>query len=171
VSKETLALRALVLRLLADRVKAADTVNREAITREFKPKDREVIWLPLDGVDVEVGHVRRDQGAVTASVSSMGELIDWVEANYPGEVEEWRPAAVTRVRPAFLTVLLAAAKDHGVPVDDNGLAIDGVEVSAGDPRTVVVPAKSDGAAVALLEMLRSDRFALQSLIQLPPVPE
>ena len=167
MSKETLALRALALRLIADRLKTADTANREAIADEFKPKDREVIWLPLDGVDVEIGHVRRDKGVVTASVSSMTELIDWVEANYPSEVEEWAPAPVTRVRPAFLTALLAAAKDHGAPVWDTGEVIDGVTVTTGDPKTVVVPAKTDEATEALLDMLRNDRWALQSLIELP----
>jgi hypothetical protein len=171
VSQETLALRALALRLLSDRVRAADTQNRDAIAAEFGLKDRKVVWLPLDGVDVEVGHVRRDKGAVTVSVTGMGELIDWVEANHPTEVEEWAPAPVTRVRPAFLTALLAAVKAAGAPVDGNGEVIPGVEVGVGDPKTVVVPAKTDEATVALLELLRHDRFALQSLIELPPAGE
>jgi hypothetical protein len=165
--QDTLALRALALRLLSDRLKHADTANRDAIAAEYSVKDRKVVWLPLDGQDVEVGHVRRDKGIVTATVVGMTELIDWVQATYPGEVEEYQPAPVTRVRPGFLNRLLAMVKDNGAPVTDDGELIPGVTVQLGDPKTVVVSAKTIDAEAALVEQFRRDPYALQSLLQLP----
>lgn len=167
MSKETLALRALAFRLLQQRVKHADDANRAAIADDFKVKDREVVWLDLDGEPVEVGHVRRDKGTITASVVDMGELIDWCEQNYPSEVEEYQPAPVTRVRPAFLSKLLADAKANGAAITAEGEPIPGVEVAAGEPKTVVVMAKTLEAEAALVEQFRRDPLAMQSLLELP----
>lgn len=171
MSKETLALRALALRLLNDRLKQADTTNRAAIAAEYRVKDRAAVWLPLNGQDVEVGHVRRDAGTVVAEVTSMTELIDWCEANAPTEVEEYAPAPVTRVRPAFLTALLANAKSNGAAVAEDGEVIPGIDVRTGDPRTVVMPAKSGDGVAALMEAIRSDPAALGSLLGELPAGE
>jgi hypothetical protein len=157
-------MRALALKLLADRVKQADTANRSAITSAFKIKDREVAWLPLNGQDVEIGQVRRDQGTVGATVTNMGELLGWVEANYPTEVEEYTPAAYTRIRPSFLAALLADAKSNKAPVDRNGEVIPGIDVAVGDPKTVVVAAKTPEAEAALMAAIVADPGALSSLL-------
>lgn len=167
MSKDVLALRALAFRLLQQRVKHADEANRAAIADDFKVKDREVVWLDLDGQQVEVGHVRRDKGTVTASVVDMGELIDWCAQNYPTEVEEYQPAPVTRVRPSFLAKLLADAKANGAAVTAEGEPIPGIGVEAGDAKTVVVMAKTAEAEAALVEQFKRDPLAMQSLLELP----
>jgi len=168
--RTTLAMRSLAFRLIQDRLKDADSENRRAVAEAFPVKDRAVVWLPLNGEDVEVGHVRKDPGSKTASVVSMTELIDWCEANYPTEVEEYQPAPVTRVRPAFLDKLLAQAKADGAAVDPRtGEVVPGIDVRQGDPKILVVGGKTNEAKAALVEALRSDPYALQSLLQLPAV--
>ena len=162
--QEVLALRALSLRLLADRLKLADSVNRAQITDGFNVKDRKVAWLPLDGVPVEIGHVRRDPGSTTATVTDMGALIDWCEQNAPTEVEEYAPAPVTRVRPAYLSALLDAAKKTGAAVTGDGEVIPGIDVTVGDPRTVVKPAGTLEAEAALMAAIVADPAALGSLL-------
>lgn len=165
---DTLALRALALRLLADRVKAADAANRADICGTYRVKNREVVWLPLNGIDVEIGQVRLDKGAVSASVVNMGDLIDWCEQNYPSEVEEYAPAPVTRVRPAFLTRLLADAKAAGAAVDGaTGEVVPGITVATGDPGVKVVPVRAPDAEAALMTLIATDPFALGSLLALP----
>lgn len=161
---DVLALRALSLRLLADRVKQADTTNRAQIEDWFAVKDRKVAWLPLDGQKVEIGHVRRDPGSVSAVVVNMGELIDWCEQNAPTEVEEYAPAPVTRVRPAYLSALLDAAKKQGAAVSPDGEVIPGIRVTTGDPRTVVKPAGTVEAEAALMAAIAADPNALGSLL-------
>lgn len=122
------ALKVAVLSVLADKVKAALMDAREEQAAAMKD-------VGADGVNVElpdgsrVAKITLVAGRSSARVADEEELMAWVGANHPGEIE-----TVTRVRPAFVNQLLADTCAAGSPVDvDTGELIPGIGVTKGEP--------------------------------------
>ena len=84
---------------------------------------------PKDRNGLKIASIVRSSGRTTAGVASESKAVAWAQASYPTEVE-----TITRVRPAFLSALLEAAKKAGVGVDPRtGELLDWITVAEGDP--------------------------------------
>lgn len=113
-----LARDVLVLKALAERVTAADKATRRSVLDDGDPGDRTAAKLP-DGT--VIGTVAIARGRLAAKVTDAAALLAHVKETAPTEVQ-----TVEQIRPAFLTKLLAAARDHGE-------VIPGIELAEGDP--------------------------------------
>ena len=114
------ALRAAVLKTLADEVETALATTKQAVVAglEDSSTDRAVARLP-DGT--KVASLPLSGGEARARVTDPDALLAWMEANRPDEV-------VKTVRPDTVKALLAAANKDGHAVDDvTGEAIPGIE--------------------------------------------
>lgn len=165
-----LALRALALRLLAERVREADSANRAAAVAEMAVTERKPVELPdpttLSGKRL-VGSLSIARGAVSAVLTDEQAFTAWMRANYPDEV-----VTVTRdqVRPGTQAAFLAHCKTAEAPVDSRtGEVIPGVEIRTGSPTPRVVPEKDDAAVALLIDAIRSDPDALYSLVGLTEI--
>jgi hypothetical protein len=159
-----LTLRALILRLLRDRIVEHEAANRAALSLAMGVGDRKTVQLPSDDEqDVPVGYATYAKGSTTAYVVDDAKFLAWVQANYPHEVE-----TVSRVRPAFQRVVLDASKKFGAPMAPDGtLDVPGVYVRTGEPQLRIVPDKGDGAQLALIGAVRDDRTLLSDLLDVP----
>lgn len=134
------ALDLLVLKELASRVAAADKQLRAQAGAEWEPGDRLTVKIG----DQKIGTVTMADGRVTARITDTKALLAWVKANYPSEVH-----TVEEIRPAFVTKLLADAKDDGEPVDrKTGAPVPGIEVGTGDPYITTSAEKAAAAVIA-----------------------
>lgn len=138
------ALRLTALRVLKDLLKEADDADREAVAAEWIVGDR------LAGAigRKPVGHVQLKNGAVGAAVDNKAAFEAWVKENRPDEMETV-VTTVTRVRPAYQSAVLTAAKQKGVAVTAEGMEIPGITVETADP--VVAVTLADDA----LEVVRA----------------
>ncbi|WP_157251073.1 hypothetical protein [Nonomuraea typhae] len=139
MSPKEQALRLAVVRVLKDLLAAADAGDREQVAAEWLPGDR------LGGAinRQAVGHVQLKNGTKTASVTDPKAFENWVTLNRP---EEWETITTTRVRPAYLSAVLDAAKKTGDAVTSDGEPIPGITVKTGDP-TVAVTLANDAHQV------------------------
>lgn len=152
--KET-ALRVAVLATLTDKVKATLAQAR----REQADAMGEV---GAAGVNVELADGRRVAkvalvaGRVSAQVADEKDLLEWVQANYPDQVE-----TVVRVRDGFRQRLLTDAANKGAPVDPvTGEVVPGIGIRTGAPyvstsglqRDVIEAAWRDGS-IQLLDFV------------------
>jgi hypothetical protein len=140
-----LAVRAVALKLLGDRVSAASARVKADLAAELTVGDRKTAAL-TDGT--AVGSVTYAKGRVTARVVNPNALADWVADNFPDEVQP-------QVRPAFLTAILDASKRAGQPMTPDGtLDVPGVVVGASEPYLTVRP--DPAATDALVEAVRAN---------------
>ncbi|MEV0968477.1 hypothetical protein [Microtetraspora glauca] len=133
------ALRLVVIRVLKDILGAADDTDRAGVRTDWTVGDRLTATLAAE----PVGAVQLRKGTIRPQVTDAGAFEAWVMANRP---DEWETVTttVTRVRPAYVTAVLAAAKKTGVAVTKDGEEIPGITVAAGDP-TVAVTLTEDAA--------------------------
>lgn len=120
-----------------------------------------------------VGHVQLKNGTTQATVTDPKAFEGWVTTHKP---DEWETVTttVTRVRPAYLSAVLGAAKKTGLAVTSDGEEIPGITVATGDPTVAVTLAEDAEALVRaawesgeLWELLGGLLPALDS----PPVAE
>jgi hypothetical protein len=95
-----------------------------------------------------LGTVSIRKGRVTAKVTDLDALTEWVENHHPEHI-----VTVTSVRPAYVSVLLKQAQDAGAPVDKTGEVIPGVSVTEGEP--YLATTLTNGAAKVVLAAVRS----------------
>lgn len=141
-----LAVQAVALRVLADKVTQRASEVRAALAEALDPGDRKTAALD-DGT--KVGTVTYTSAAWSARVTDPKAFADWVAAHYPTEVE-------VTVRPAFRDAVLRASKQACVPMTPDGqLDVPGVQVTKGDPYVAVRP---DPAALpALVDAIRANQ--------------
>jgi hypothetical protein len=166
---EAAARRAIAFGLIQDRIKTADTMNRQDLQQGMVVTDRKAVVLPLQGVPTVVGSVTLAKGAVYASVTDEAALLEWAETNRPDAVT----VVTTKVLAPWLRdELLAVAKRDGDAVDANGELIPGITVREGSPTVKVIRDKSDGAQAAVLSALFADGAAgLRAMLALEAGPE
>lgn len=133
------ALRLVVVRVLKDLLKAADDGDRAQVRTDWSTGER------LAGVigGETVGYVQLKHGPAGAAVTDRAAFEAWVTTHRP---DEWETVTttVTRIRPAYESAVLAAAKKAGLAVTAAGEEIPGVTVAVGEPQVAVTLA--DGAA-------------------------
>jgi hypothetical protein len=161
------ALRLAVVRVLGDRVKAAEMECKAALWDAMATGERWAAQLP-DGT--VVGWVPKVRGATYATVTNPEEFVRWVAREHPTEVEtEVIPAQPERtvhtVRPAFEKRLLQQWKELGVAVDLNGEEVPGVRVSQGDP--IVKVEVTAAGPVAVTAAWASGALSVADVLALP----
>lgn len=125
-----LSVRAVALRVLADRVKEAAERNKRALAQAMDVGDRKTAVLD-DGTNV--GAISYANGSRQVRVVDEHAFTEWVLANYPDEI-------VPQVRASFRDSLFGRVRDAGAPVDPaTGEVIPGVEAGRGDPYITVKP--------------------------------
>lgn len=140
MTREELAVRLVVTRVLKEILAAADSEDRKAAAA-WAPGDR--LGAVLCG---EVaGHTQVRNGAVKAAVTDPEAFKAWVSQNRPGEIEF---LSSVRVRPAYQSAILTAAKRDGVAVSTDGEEIPGVTVTQGEPTLTVTLTEDASALVA-----------------------
>jgi hypothetical protein len=150
VSIEDLARRAVVERVVADKVKASQADTKAALMDAMEVGDRKVAKIG----DTSVGYVIITKGRQTWRVSDPAALLAWVKANMPTEV-----VVTESVRESYVTALLNGAKAAGAPVDPRtGEVVPGIEVAEGDPYASVRP--NEAAEVAVAEAWNSGELDL-----------
>lgn len=161
------ALRATVLKALKDAIGDEYDTSRDVLHRALtdlsETTGAKSVTVTLDGADIAT--VTLGGGSPRASVTNDAALLEWVAERHPAEVETLR-----RVRPAFLTRLLAEATRAGVPYDATGEELPGVAVRSSEPYpgTRFKPGGREAVAAAWAagtlppELLRADVLALES---------
>ena len=138
-----LATRLLILRVLRDRLAAADTAAREEARAVFdRPGVRDI---GLAG-DEQIGHVRLDKATTTATLTDEAAHLAWCQEHAPEAVE-----TVVRVRNDVVMRHLRSMREYGAVADEatgEMVAVPGIRVADGDPRLVVLPLKDADAVVA-----------------------
>lgn len=156
MSIEDLARRAVVERVVADKVKASQADTKAALMDAMDVGDRKVAHIG----DTAVGYVIVTKGRQTWRVSDPAALLAWVKANMPTEV-----IVTESVRESYVSALLAGAKAAGAPVDPRtGEMVPGLEVSEGDPYVSVRP--NEAAEDAVLTAWGRGELALPYLAEL-----
>lgn len=123
------ALKAAVLTTLQTKVKDADKVARADVLDQLDAGDR----LTARYKGQVIAAVRVDPGKVTPSVTDPEKFAAWCAEHYPTEVE-MKPV----VRGAFISAVLQASKEAGVPCMPDGTpGVPGITVREGDPFVVV----------------------------------
>lgn len=150
MSREQQGARLVLARVLGERLTAADRDGRIAVRDGWHVGDR----LTATIAGRPAGTVTVKRPPVSASVSDSTALTEWVATTHPTEIEE---VTVRRVKPAYLSALLAAAKKTGVAVSSAGEVIPGITVTVGDPSVAVT--LEDGAAELVAEAWRSGELA------------
>ncbi len=130
MTRDEQAVRLIVSRILADLLTEADQATRAEVGTTWTVGDR------LNGLIAAqpAGAVQLRKGATRATVTDPAAFEAWVREHRADEVETVR---TTRVRPAFVTALLTAAKKAGAAVTADGEEIPGITVAAGDPTVAV----------------------------------
>ena len=141
MTREEQTLRMIVARVLTEVLAEADKSDREAARSTWTVGDR--LGGELGGKVVGAAQLKR--GAVRAQVGDREAFEQWVMANRPTEVEF---ISSVRVRPAYQSAVLAAAKKVGVAVTSDGEEIPGVTVSEGEPSVAVTLADDAVSMVA-----------------------
>ena len=144
-----LSLQAVVLKVLADKVKARrDGVNRE-LSAALDPGDRKTAALASG---VKVGTVSYTNGRAAAAVVDERAFMAWVAANRPDEI-------VQTVRDSYRAYLLEEVRANGGLLDmatGEAVEIPGVAVRAGSPYLSV---RADPAGMtALADAIRANEI-------------
>lgn len=141
MTRRDTATRLLVLRVLRDRIAAADKDARTIAGTDFDvPGVRDI---GLVGGE-PIGSVQLIKGRTTPTVTDPDALLAWVRANHPDEVE-----TTVRVRPSYVAALLGQAKDDGEAVDHaTGEAIPGIDVRQSEPSLNVRPSEDAADTIA-----------------------
>ncbi len=134
MNSDQTVLRLIVARVLSGLLGSSDEAIRAAVRDSWMVGDR--IGATLAGRPA--GHVQLRKGTVRATVTDPAAFEAWADSR--GEVEHIK---TTRVRPAYQSAVLAAAKKAGAAVTAEGEEIPGITVAVGDPTVAVLLA--DGA--------------------------
>lgn len=119
------AVRAAALKVLSDKVKAANDEAKSEALGVLDPGDK----LSASYQGAKLGSVSVSNGRVSARVTDPEAFAAWVAEHYPTEVVH-KPV----VRDAFAKAVLDASKNAGEPCAPDGtLDVPGVQVSEGDP--------------------------------------
>lgn len=140
-TRDEQAIRLIIARVLGDLINTASTAERAAVTSGWLVGDR--IGAALHGRPA--GAVQLRKGSTRATVSDPQALEAWVAVHHPDGIET---VTTTRVRPAYQTALLAAAKQAGAAVTPAGEELPGVTVTTGDPTVAVTLAEDAAELVA-----------------------
>lgn len=171
-TERDLAVRLVALRVLADRVKAADLEVRAQMQAQMVVGDR--VTATLHPTEEEqsptvVGHVQLTKGragSTTATVTDEQALLAWVTQHHPTEV-----VTTESVRRSFLTVLLEAIRNDGGWYDKKTgeqVTLPGVDVISGPDGTPTLAVKpTPAAAVEIPEAWADGRLAWSELTALP----
>jgi hypothetical protein len=154
VTVHDIATRLVVLRHLRDRIDQARTASNIDLLEAGEVGDRTT--AKLDGETI--GSVTLTRGRETAQVIDEAALTAWVTDHYPSEIEH-----VTKVRPAFVAVLLKTVKENGGWIDKvtgEFHHVDGVDIRVGDPYVSVKPA--DGSAEVVAKAWQERRIEIDS---------
>ncbi|MEU8271584.1 hypothetical protein AB0B89_31040 [Sphaerisporangium sp. NPDC049002] len=137
MTRDEQAVRLIVSAVLADILAKADRADRDQVRTTWVVGDR------LNGVvaDHPAGAIQVKKGAVRATVTDQAAFAEWVKTHRADELETVR---TTRVRPAYVSAVLTAAKKTGTAVTADGEEIPGITVVAGEP-TVAVTLADDAA--------------------------
>jgi hypothetical protein len=137
---EDLARRAVVERVVADKVKQSQADTKAALLDAMDVGDRKTAKVG----DTPVGYVLITKGRQTWAVTDPAALLAWVKEYMPTEV-----VVTETVRLSYVGALLAAAKAAGAPVDHlTGELIPGIGKHDGDPYVSVKPNDEAEAVVA-----------------------
>lgn len=146
-----LAIRAAVLKMLADRINFALRDAKKELAAELGPEGRKNAVL-MDNKIASVSVTKTGR----VSVTSEELLTRWVEENYPTEIEE-----VVRVRPAFLDRIKKTTEEAGEPCGPGGeLGVPGIEI--GEPWPVI--RKTPGADQLIDQLWREGRLTIDGEI-------
>lgn len=144
MSKSTLPVEAVALKVLSDRVAARQAEVKQALAAEMVEGDRSSARL-ADGT--AVGSVTYAKGKTTARVVNETQLTKWVAENHPDDI-------VQTVRPSFLASMLNAAAKAGAPVTEDGELLPGVDVVQSNGYLSVRP--DPEAVPALIDAIRAN---------------
>lgn len=156
-----LATPLLVHKVLTERMAQVRKGITSAALGQSDAGDRKTAKLPSGDV---IGAVSVAHGKRTPQVVDVEKLTSWISEHRPGEVEV---IYETRVRPAFLAVLLKAAKDDGGWLDkDTGEVhpIPGVEIKAGDDYLVITAV--DGADALVEQAWRDGDIDIRAALRI-----
>lgn len=144
---KTLAVQAVALRVLADRVKEAAERTKQQLAAVLDVGDRKTAVLD-DGT--KVGAISYATGARRVTVVDERAFTEWVLANYPDEI-------IPHVRTSFRDALFSRIRDTGEPVDTGtGEVIPGVETGRGVPYLAVKP--NPDTVAALVDAIRQGQL-------------
>lgn len=134
-AREDAALALAVLRIVKRRLDTADGTTADTIIDAWQEGDRTAAILPGGA---RIGAITLAKGRSSAAVTDRATFQEWVFQTHPEEIET---VTVTRVRPAFESAMISAAKAHGEPVDSTtGETItveSGISMRLGDPYPVL----------------------------------
>lgn len=152
---KTAALQAAIIKVLADKVTAANELSKAAVLTELDPGDR--LNATHDGRSVATVSVAK--GRTTAKVTDEDRFARWVNDHYPSEVEH-KPV----VRGSFVNAVLEQSKKAGEPCGPGGeLDVPGIEVGAGDPYVTIRPAADAEQIVG--DMFRAGRIDVDGTLR------
>jgi hypothetical protein len=162
VTARTAALRAAVVKFLADRVAEANKDAKADVLDQLDAGDRKGAVLP-DGGDV--GTVSVTKGRKTISVTDEAAFLAWVREHSPHNIE-----VTERVRPAYTkSVTDGGQARYGMVVDPNsGEIIPGLALREGDPYVTV--RQSDEQAEVLAAALEAGVLDVRDVF-LPATPK
>ncbi len=134
-----LVAKLIAVAVLRKQLTDVENAMRLALRAQLLPGDRQqgaIMPLSLDAAPGKVGYALLTEGSQSWRVTDPAKLLAWAKEATPGEV-----AVREEVRPAFLSVLLAACKADGGWHDSNGELVDvpGIECKTGDPALQVKP--------------------------------
>lgn len=134
-------LRLIIARVLKDLLAATDQEVRADVRASWMVGDR------LNGAiaDCPVGAVQLRKGTRGATVADLSAFEAWVVEHRP---EEWETVTTRRVRPAYVSAVLTAAKKTGTAVTADGEEIPGITIAAGEPTVAVTLADNAAELVA-----------------------
>jgi len=146
-----------------------ENAMRLSLRAQLLPGDRQqgaIMPLSLDAAPGKVGYALLTEGSQSWRVTDPAKLLAWAKEATPGEV-----AVREEVRPAFVSVLLAACKDHGGWLNTaTGEVVDvpGIECRTGDPVLQVKPHPDAGRLIG--DAWSSGALTWEDLLELEPVP-
>jgi hypothetical protein len=143
VTPQELALKFALLKVLVTELGAAKKIADGEIRDGWRPADRLTATLPNNK---DVGTVTLAKGRTTATVTDAAAYEEWARNAHPEWVET--VPETTRINPDATARLTSAARQLGTAVDENGEAVPGITVAAGDPYPMVKLAEDAREAVA-----------------------
>lgn len=148
MNSRELTTRLIAVAVLKKTLTEHENAMRAHLREQLLPGDRQqgaIMPLDLDAAPGKVGYALLTEGSQSWRVTDPAALLAWAKEATPGEV-----VVREEVRPAFLSVLLAACKDHGGwlnPTTGEVVDVPGIDCKVGDPVLQVKPNADAGRLI------------------------
>ncbi len=169
VSARELTTKLIAVAVLRKQLTDVENAMRAHLREQLLPGDRQqgaIMPLSLDASPGKVGYALLTEGSQSWRVTDPAALTAWAKEATPGEV-----VVREEVRPAFLSVLLAACKDHGGwlnPTTGEVVDVPGIECKTGDP---VLQVKPNGDAHRIItDAWQAGHLTWQDIIEIEAAP-